>query len=90
MATPSKMTDHKNLLIHTLQDCGLYINVPKSDLDPSTCKDYVGFVIDTEGPWGVPWKKIPTKKLKKALNNHFEKRLFRPDHWLELQACVWL
>ncbi len=93
MSTLSKMTDHKDLLIHTLQECGLCVNFPKSDLDPSTCKDYVGFVIDTEGPRGVPWIKIPTKKLKKlkkASNNQFEKRVFRPDYWLELQACVWL
>ncbi len=92
MATPSKMTDHKDLLIHALQECGLYVNFPKSDLEPSTCKDYVGFVIDTEGPGGVPWIKIPSKKLKKlkkASDTHFEKRVSRPDHWLELQAWVW-
>ncbi len=93
MATLSKMTDHKDLLKHTLQECGLHVNFSKSDLDPSTCKYYVGFVIDTQGPGGVPWIKIPTKKLKKlkkASNNHFKKTVFRPDHWLELQACVWL
>ncbi len=83
------MTDHKDLLIHALQECGLYINFPKSDLDPSTCKYYVGFVIDTEGPGSVPWIKIPTKKVMPTQSIR-KKRVFRPDHLLELQACMWL
>ena len=65
MAQDCLIKDHTDTLVHTLQDLGLYINFVKSDLCPSNQKEYIGFVINSEGPNGCPWIVIPRKKITK-------------------------
>ncbi len=66
MARHSLMADHRDLLVDTLQDLGsCFINFPKSDLEPSTEKVYVGFEINSSGLGNVPCIKVIKNKLQK-------------------------
>ena len=65
LANSKDITDHTDTLVHTLQDLGLCINFEKSDLSPSTRKEYIGFIVDSRGPNKCPWILVPHKKLVK-------------------------
>ena len=65
MSQQQFITDHKDLLLHTLSDLGLTVNYDKSVLIPTTVIEYIGFIIDSIGPNNTPWIKIPVKKLNK-------------------------
>ena len=59
------MTDHKDLFLHTLTDLGWRINFDKSQLEPSTKCRYLGFIIDSCGPEGVPYIKVVKQRIQK-------------------------
>ena len=65
LSADSVSTDHVDLVVHTLDDLGLVINVNKSDLTVSKRKEYIGYIIDTDGPEGIPWIYIPEKRIKR-------------------------
>ena len=48
-ASVSLITDHTDLIKHTLDDLGLKINIEKSILVPSQVIDYLGYTIDATG-----------------------------------------
>lgn len=57
--------EHKAFLVKTLVKLGWFINFKKSDLCPTTSKEYIGFIIDTVGAKDAVVLKIPTKRLQK-------------------------
>ena len=59
-ALPAPQID---LLLRTLQELGLHVNLEKSSLSPSTSKVYLGLEISTEGR---PQFRVPQEKLHKV------------------------
>ena len=45
--------DHTDLVMHTLQDLGLRINLEKSEIEGSQSLNYLGYIIDTTGDFPV-------------------------------------
>jgi hypothetical protein len=71
LAPKSVSTDHKDLLLNTLGDLGLTINVEKSSLEFDTIKHYLGYTINSLGDNGYPILKVKSERLhqlKKDLN----------------------
>ena len=64
-ARPDQITDHKDLVLHTLEELGLQVNFDKSSLDPSQVVEWVGYEIDTSGTDGNPWIYIPKQRIRK-------------------------
>jgi hypothetical protein len=52
-ASLSLVTDHTDLVLHTLQDLGLRVNIDKSVLSPSQSIDYLGYTIDSRSEFPV-------------------------------------
>ena len=59
------IVDHRDFVIDTLSGLGLLINYEKSFLEPSTRKQLIDYIVDTEGPDGQPWLYIPKSKIRK-------------------------
>ena len=57
--------NHKNVLLDTLLKLGIVVNFDKSNLDPTTCKEYIGYIISTQNEDGLVWIKIPQKRITK-------------------------
>ena len=64
MSQPITMTDHKDFLLDTLEQCGWQVNFEKCQLQPSTNAVCVGFALSTHGSRG-PWLKVLPSKLRK-------------------------
>ena len=64
-ARPAQITDHKDMVLHTLEELGFQVNFPKSSLDPSHVVEWVGYEIDTCGTDGNPWIYIPKQRIRK-------------------------
>jgi hypothetical protein len=54
VATPHEIDRHLSYVVDTLTELGFLINIEKSDLVPSHCKLYIGFVVDCCGESGYP------------------------------------
>lgn len=65
LAREKDIVAHTRILVHTLKDLGLCINLEKSDFESSTQKEFIGFTINTEGPNECPWIFVPRKKIVK-------------------------
>lgn len=63
----STITDHTDLLVHTLQDLGWLINWDKSQLSPSNTKEYLGWLVDTTS-LVIKVTQARVKKLKRKLS----------------------
>ena len=74
LCADSVVTDHIDV-VHTFEDFGLVINRNKSDFTRLFCEECIGYVIDTDGPGGVPWLYIPNKRIR-----HLRKDIHR---WLK-------
>ena len=61
MAPKSMIEDHKDQLIHTLEELGWVINYEKSVITPTTSITYIGFDVDT-----VTSQQCPTLWVTKA------------------------
>jgi hypothetical protein len=64
MSQEKLCTDHKDLLLHTLQELGLCVNVDKSHLDFSNTVDYLGYTLDSVGT-GVPQLRVRQDRIRK-------------------------
>ena len=56
---------HRDFFVETLLRLGWFINFTKSDLKPTSSKEFIGFVIDTEASNDSVVIKIPAKRLQK-------------------------
>lgn len=54
-APKALITDHSDLLVHTLSDLGFHINYEKSILTPSARLDYIGYTIQLDNEDGFPF-----------------------------------
>lgn len=63
MAQEDAINSHTHLLLETLQRLGWHINFDKCDLEPSTSKVFVGYVVMSDGPEGQPWIKVPQARV---------------------------
>ena len=52
-AKRSSITDHTDLVLHTLSDLGLHVNVDKSETTPTKIIDYLGYTIDNRSDFPV-------------------------------------
>jgi len=71
LAKASAIVDHRDFVVQTFQDLGFLINFEKSTLTPNSRIEYIGYIINSNGPDGTPWLYIGTKKLcklKKDIN----------------------
>jgi hypothetical protein len=66
MAQPDIIYKHMQLLLETLKRLGWHVNFDKCDLEPSTSKVFVGYVVMSDGPQGQPWIKVPQARVRKA------------------------
>jgi hypothetical protein len=57
--------DYK-VLVDTLENLGLTINYEKSKINPSECKEYIGFVLNTVNSDGRVWIKVPPERIRKV------------------------
>lgn len=76
IATKSCITDHKDFVLQTIEDLGFVINYKKSELEPVTCIEFIGHLLDSCGPSGEPWiyaTKTKLSKLKKDISRALEK-----------------
>ena len=49
------ITGHKDFVVQVFQGVSFHYHFTKSDLIPSTCKAFIGYTIDSDGPEGQPW-----------------------------------
>ena len=52
-ANSSLITDHTDLVLDTLSDLGLHVNVDKSETTPTKVIDYLGYTIDSRSEYPV-------------------------------------
>ena len=64
-ATETCIEEHKIVLLETLQKLGITVNFEKLSLEPTTSKEYIGYVISTDNEDGMVWIKIPQKRITK-------------------------
>ena len=67
MCKPHVSTDHKDLVIHTLEDLGFTINYPKSDLVDSPQCEWVGYMIESTDVPTIKIKQERIRKLKRGI-----------------------
>ena len=77
-AQPSTIVDHSEIVLDTFTELDFLINYVKSSLEPSTRREYIGYLVDTQGPHGQLWLYIPKPKLQKLKKDI--RRCLRP--WL--------
>ena len=65
LASADCISDHRDFTVQVFEELGFIINYPKSDLTPSVRKQYIGYIIDSEGPGGQPWLYICARKIRK-------------------------
>lgn len=65
MSDADDFESHKELFINTIESLGWQINYEKSSLCADTVKEYIGYIINSCGPEGAPWIKIPNKRVIK-------------------------
>ena len=87
MIQRSYVTDHRDLLINTLQELGWNINFEKSDLSVTTNCVYVGFDIESDGPDNVPWLSVTRKRISK-LKKDIRRCLYGSNITVRRIACV--
>ena len=56
---------HRDLLVNTLHELGITVNVKKSVLTPSTTATFIGYVISTNRDDGQVWLEIPGSRIRK-------------------------
>lgn len=61
-ATKSEIENHKNILLSTLHNLGLIVNMDKSSLTPSMSQEFIGYKVCTENK---PILKIPNARISK-------------------------
>ena len=67
-ASASVITDHTDLVIHTLNDLGLKINLEKSVLRPCQIIDYLGYTIDATGEYvSIKAQKARVVRIKRQI-----------------------
>lgn len=65
IARQSCIVDHRDFVLQTLQELGLVINFDKSQLEPSTRIEFLGYIIDTCSHTDGPWLYITARKIHK-------------------------
>ena len=63
-AKEDKICEHRDYLLHLLQQLGWTINYDKSSLTPDFKKQYIGFIIDTFKKENAIWIEIPKCRIK--------------------------
>jgi hypothetical protein len=64
-ASEEDIDNHKDLVLSVLQELGWHINFDESCLVPSTCAEYLGYLVDSVGNHCGPELRVPSYKLKK-------------------------
>jgi len=64
-ANDADIDNHKDIVVETLQSWGWHINFEKSSLEPSECKEFLGFIVNSNGKNNLPELKVPNYKIKK-------------------------
>jgi len=64
-ARPEEIQEHRQILLSVLARLGWQVNWEKSSLEPSKCKEFLGFRIITDGPDNCVWLKLLPKKVAK-------------------------
>ena len=79
LASPvEQVENHKKVLLDTLIKLGIVVNFEKSNLEPTTYKEYIGYIISTRNEDGLVWIKIPQKritKLRHDIRNALKKKI---------------
>lgn len=64
-AAEDDICKHRDLVLDTLERLGWKVNYEKSSLDPNTCTEYLGFMVDSLGKNNLPELRVPSYKIKK-------------------------
>lgn len=59
------ITDHSDLVVHTLEDLGWIINYSKCFLAPSQKRKFLGHIVCSVSPAGHPFVKVSRERIKK-------------------------
>ena len=62
-ATPEDINQHSAVLLQTLSRLGLQVNWEKSSLEPAYAKEYIGYLLNTDGVNGHVWISIPKSRI---------------------------
>ena len=65
MSSPELIDQHKRVLIRTLCRLGFVINWDKSCIDSQTSMIYIGHVLSSHGPEGIPEILVTKAKVRK-------------------------
>lgn len=65
MSAPVVAEESKVKFMTKLDVLGIHVNFDKSDLELSTSKLYVGYIVNSVGKDGNPWIKIPNERINK-------------------------
>ena len=68
-AKDSNFRDHTDFVLHTLSDLGLKVNLDKSELEGTQQLNYLGYHLDTSGPF--PIIKVESKRLSRLKKKRF-------------------
>ena len=78
LAAPRALiTDHCDLLVHTLADLGIHVNFEKSQLSSSRCLDYLGYTIRVGNEDGFPFIAAQSRRVKQ-LQRDIKRALNKP------------
>ena len=69
-AAENYICEHRDLVLYTLKELGWCVNYEKSSLEPRTCTEFLGFMVDSLGKNGLPELSIPGYKIKKIIKRH--------------------
>lgn len=64
-AQKQHIVQNRDFVLATLTNLGLAVNFEKSSLDPSSTKEYIGYVICTDDKLDKPWIRIPARRIYK-------------------------
>ena len=65
MSEPGTIIAHRDCLLQLMSRLGWFINYEKSSLVPSTVKEFIGYVLETDNEDSCVWIKIPNERISK-------------------------
>jgi hypothetical protein len=76
---------HRDFVLKVLRELGWFINQEKSSLEPSVCKNYIGYTIQTVNDDGNVWISIPNVRIS-AVRRDIKRALKKG--WLSARALA--
>lgn len=66
MGSDDVIVEHRDFALQLLAKLGWSVNFDKSDLEPTTTKQFIGYIVSTVNADGHVWVKIPNSRITKV------------------------